>query len=837
MRLIKNTPIALAVSAALATSLQVSTAFAQENESMLEEVMVTARKREESLAETPIAITAISAAEIQAGAFKSLVDVQKTAPGLFVETMNNENARTVLMPRFRGVTFDASSPLQRTSSVFVDGLIVSSGLHSLPITQVERIEVIKGPQSALFGRNTYSGAINIITRRPGDELKGGIEVDYGAKSKGSTTGYIEGPITSNLGARATFSYTDKEGHYDNAFVEGQRLGDEETLAYGLMLDFNPTEDLNIMVRASSYEDDDGPGAYAVVGGLAEHNFCAEPTPAINSFSCFFVNGLESAYKGSVNIPNAIGASSSADVFSKATGQLRDASGNWAGLSGDGYAPIGDHSFDDLSHNGFGKAGEGERFGAIVSWDMTDSLNLNVAYGKNEDDYVLFHDFDAAGAFGFHVYNARVTEDETFEVRLSGTSDRLNWSIGATQVEMSSKAHGGFYDQYFGDFSGSAGYWFADIRNPDTAFSLIEADTTGIFASVDFSITDKLDLTLEVRRQEDEINDPNVNAAAGKNISPAEFKSTLPRVVLKYQLNDNHMLYANYSEGTLPGGFNPEVASKLTTPEQISTFNADTPGIGETYEEETLKNYEAGWKYSSNDGRLAMNLAVFHMERADQVYSGFGVIPADVSCSGDTDGDGVPNTETCTVAFSGNGTSSDIDGLEIDFNYRVIDSLLLQAAVGYTKAEISDFPANGDCGDFNDVFGPGLSCAGQQAARYPEWIGSLIATYDFDTPVGGAYARGEFFYTGWYYDEVTNLTKIPDATELNIRVGLRMDNGISLEAYVSNLTDEDAPTGGNNIADTSKYVRDTTFAYNFAVESVHIHLRDQREAGVRLRWDF
>ena len=837
MRLIKNTPIALAVSAALATSLQVSTAFAQDSESMLEEVMVTARKREESLAETPIAITAISAAEIQAGAFKSLVDVQKTAPGLFVETMNNENARTVLMPRFRGVTFDATSPLQRTSSVFVDGLIVSSGLHSLPITQVERIEVIKGPQSALFGRNTYSGAINIITRRPGDELKGGIEVDYGAKSKGSTTGYIEGPITSNLGARATFSYTDKEGHYDNAFVEGQRLGDEETLAFGLMLDFNPTEDLSIMVRASSYEDDDGPGAYAVVGGLAEHNFCAEPTPAINSFSCFFVNGLESAYKGSVNIPNAIGASSSADVFSKATGQLRDASGNWAGLSGDGYAPIGDHSFDDLSHNGFGKAGEGERFGAIVSWDMTDSLNLNVAYGKNEDDYVLFHDFDAAGAFGFHVYNARVTEDETFEVRLSGTSDRLNWSIGATQVEMSSKAHGGFYDQYFGDFSGSAGYWFADIRNPDTAFSLIEADTTGIFASVDFSITDKLDLTLEVRRQEDEINDPNVNAAAGKNIAPAEFKSTLPRVVLKYQLNDNHMLYANYSEGTLPGGFNPEVASKLTTPEQISTFNADTPGIGETYEEETLKNYEAGWKYSSNDGRLAMNLAVFHMERADQVYSGFGVIPADVSCSGDTDGDGVPNTETCTVAFSGNGTSSDIDGLEIDFNYRVIDSLLLQAAVGYTKAEISDFPANGDCGDFNDVFGPGLSCAGQQAARYPEWIGSLIATYDFDTPMGGAYVRGEYFYTGSYYDEVTNLTKIPDATEVNVRVGLRMDNGISLEAYVSNLTDEDAPTGGNNIADTSKYVRDTTFAYNFAVESVHIHMRDQREAGVRLRWDF
>jgi outer membrane receptor protein involved in Fe transport len=288
---------------------------------------------------------------------------------------------------------------------------------------------------------------------------------------------------------------------------------------------------------------------------------------------------------------------------------------------------------------------------------------------------------------------------------------------------------------------------------------------------------------------------------------------------------------------LPGGFNPEVASKLTTPEQIAVFNADTPGIGETFSEETLKNFEAGWKYSSDDGRLAMNLALFHMERSDQVYSGFGVIPADVSCSGDNDGDGIPNTETCTVSFSGNGTSSDIDGFEIDMNYRVLDNLSLQAALGYTKAEIAGFPEGGDCGDFNDVFGPGLSCVGQQAARYPEWIGSLIATYDFDTPIGGAYARGELFYTGSYYDEVTNLTEIPDATEINIRAGVRMGNGISLEAYVSNLTDEDAPTGGNNIADTSKYVRDTTFAYNFAVESVHIHLRDEREFGFRLRWDF
>ena len=794
----------------------------------LEEIVVTARKKEESLAEIPIAITAISAADIKASNFKNIIDVQKTAPGLFMESINAENARTVLMPRFRGVTFDSTSPLQRTSSVFVDGLIVSSGLHSLPITQVERVEIIKGPQSALFGRNTYSGAINIITRKPGDEFKGGIEVDYGTKSNLSTTGYFEGPITENVGARFTFNYTDKEGHYDNNFVPGQRLGDEETKAFGLLLDFNPTDNLNISVRASHYEDKDGPGAYAVVGGLSQHNFCAKQTSDITNWSCFLEHGLESVYRGTVSAPETIGASTSAELFEIATGQLRDDNGNWAG-----YAPIGGHDFDDLSHNGFGKVGDGDRLGVNISWDLSESINLSAAYGKNEDDYFIFADFDASPTFGFHTPGARITEDETTEIRLSGTTDRFDWSLGATQVELSSKTHGGYYD---GKSLPFFSFWFPDIRRPTTAYGLIEADTTGIYGSIDYRLTDNLTVIAEIRKQEDEVNDPKVNAAAGKTISPGTFKSTLPRVVVKYQISDNSMVYFNYSKGTLPGGFNPEVADKLTTAEQIAVFNADTPGIGETFSEETLKNYELGWKKMSDDGRLAMNLAVFRMERSDQVYSGFGTIPADVTCGGDNDGDGVPNVEICTVAFSGNGTSSDIDGFEAELSFQANDNLNLQAALGYTKAEISEFPDGGDCGDYNDVFGAGLSCQGQQAARYPEWVGSLIATYNFETGFGDSYVRGELFYADSYFDEVTNLTELPSSTEVNLRAGIRMGNA-TLEAYVSNLTDEDAPTGGNNIADTSGYVRNNAGNYNFSVESVHIHLRDKREFGFRVGYDF
>ena len=137
-----RTGLALAV---VLSSGMINNTYAQDGAFAIEEITVTARKKEESIFDTPLAITAVDAAEIQAAGFKNILDVQKTAPGLFIESMNNENGRVVVMPRFRGVTFDATSPLQRTSSVFVDGLIVTSGLHSLPITQVERVEIIKGP--------------------------------------------------------------------------------------------------------------------------------------------------------------------------------------------------------------------------------------------------------------------------------------------------------------------------------------------------------------------------------------------------------------------------------------------------------------------------------------------------------------------------------------------------------------------------------------------------------------------------------------------------------------------------------------------------------------------
>jgi iron complex outermembrane receptor protein len=814
----------------IATSLIPNLSFAQEGLA-IEEITVTARKKDETILETPLAVTALSAQDIKDSAFQNILDIQKSTPGFFIEAINNTNARVMAMPRFRGVTFDTTSPLARTGSVFIDGVLVTGGLHSLPVSNAERVEIIKGPQSAVFGRNTYSGAINIITSTPGDELKGGFDLDYGEKSKTNMSGYIEGPLGDIVSARINLSYSDKEGHYDNAVVEGQRMGDEESMAVNALIDFHPSDNVNIRIRAGHYEDDDGPGAYAVAGGLAEHNYCAGvcywDVDAKNwSFYRGPVTLLESVFKGKISTPDSIGASTSAELFAKAMSHLTNADGSWTGTNGanstDGYYPIGSLDFNDLSHNGYGLAREGDRVSISISIDISDSMNLSMTYGDNEDEFLAFTDFDASGTFGFHTANARITTDESFEARLSGSNENFDWSVGFNEAEIMTKFHGGFFDdQIFYN------YWFADIKQPGIAAAMTSADTSGLFASIDYHVNDQISITAELRRQEDKVDEPSVNVIS-PGLSPGSFKKTLPRVSIKNQLSDDAMTYFTYSEGNLPGGFNPEVASKLRNAGQVTEFETQNPGIGQTFNEESLTNYEFGYKKTALDGRLAYNVALFHMERTDQVYSGFGTITADGICNA-----GSETVPTCTVAFSGNGQSSDIDGFELDVTYLVSENLELRTSLAYVDASISKFPDGAGCGDVQVVFGNCDNVKGSEAPRYPKWQGSLIASYE---TASNLYIRGELFYNGGYYDEVTNLAEIPSATEINLRLGKRMDN-ITAELYVTNLTDEDAPLAGNNIADTSGYVRTNSYGYNFTSESVHLALRDKREFGVRFMYEF
>ncbi len=803
----------LAGAAALAITSYDIPAFAQEDsedaEARLGTITITARKQEESLQDAPIAITALGAEQISDAGIDNIVDVAKSAPGLFIESYNDRNARVATSPRFRGIVVDNDNPLLRTAAVFMDGVYVTGGVQSLNLQDVERVEIIKGPQSALFGRNTFAGAINYISKTPADEWQLDVSGLAAERNQYAVGASLSGPLAGDkLGARVSIGYDEKEGHYDNVGNPGQTLGDESNFTINAGLKFEPNDRFRMNYNFGYYRTEDGVAAVSRVGGFAEHNFGGFPLAGGGT--------TETAFQGTIRTPDEseIGASTSNAQFQRTV----DAAVN----DPRGFTFF-DFDFGDLPGNG-GLVQDGTRLSLDLGFDITEDITFDFLAGMNENEYLFYADFDSTPSFGFNTTGAEKLEDYSLEARLSGSAlnDRLDWSVGANMVDIERLTTGGFYD-------GVLNFWFAGAFAPANRTA---AETVGIFGTLDYQLTDQVSVRFEGRYQEDEISDDSVNGGLAVPISPAKFDKFLPRIVVDYKPFEDTLLYANYSVGNLPGGFNSEVAELDAA--QVAELLIDNPGVGVTFDEEQLENYEFGWKQSLLDNTLAFNLAGFYMKRSDQIFSGFGFI---------TETDPAAPNPVRTVAFTGNGATTDIYGIELDGTWLPTDELTLAGSLSWIDATIQSFPPGAGAGDFSDVFGPDADFVGQRAERFPEWSGSLNATYEDDLPEGwmnmsGAdwYVRSDIFYTGEIFDSNTNLAVLPDATDVNLRAGIRKEDA-RIELFVTNLFEEDTPRSANNIADTSLDVRFGSGLFDFSRESIHVGLRDKRQVGVRFEKSF
>ncbi|MBO6505908.1 MAG: TonB-dependent receptor [Kordiimonadaceae bacterium] len=775
-------------------------AAADDESFAIDEIIITARKREQSLQDTPIAISTFNTQQLFDAGFNNIVDVARATPGLFIEGYNDRNARIATSPRFRGITVDNSDPLLRTASVFIDGVYVTGGIQGIGVQELERVEIIKGPQSALFGRNTFAGAINYITKDPGEEFK--INMMGLAATRDEYRGQIgiEGGITDNVNGRLNVSYDHVGGHYRNNNDRSQELGEETTWSVSGTLVLKPTENFRVKARALYYEDSDGPAAVARVGGFAEHNFGGFPLEGGGT--------TERAFQGTLRIPgdDEVAANTTRTDFDLAM----------AALARLGEATSLGLTFDDL--DGFGLEREAFRGSIASTYDFDNGMALDVLFGYNKEEYLFFGDFDSTGTYGFNTSGASDIEDISIEARLSGTAfdDKLTWTIGGNYLDIDILTAGGFYD-------GILDFWFSGVIAPANSTG---AKTAGLFGILDYQINEQLQIIFEGRYQDDEIRNAAVNNGVGN------FDKFLPRVVLNWTPNDDTTVYLNYSVGNLPGGFNAEVAE--LDAEQLRQLELDNPGIDQTFNEEKLENYEIGLKQYFDERRAAMNVAAFYMKRSDQIFSGFAFI--------DETDPNAPNPVR-TVAFTGNGATTDIYGVEVDLTYNLSQALTFQGSVSYIDATIDSFPEGAGSGDFGDVFGPDASVEGQRAPRFPKWAWNANLTYE--KPINGTFLgiedptyfwRADSFYSGSFFDSNTNLARTQTALDINFRTGLRMDN-LSVELFVTNLFNEDAPPSANNIADTSADVRFGSGFFDFSQESIHVALRRKRQVGIRFNYNF
>ncbi len=220
-------------------------------------IIVTARKNEESLAETPISITAFSEADIDDAGLEDVRDIADLTPGL---QFNGDFGRNAERPVVRGIA-NLRPETAQPVSLFVDGVYVRTGVVSTVLDNIARVEVLKGPQAALYGRSTYGGVINYVTRQPGDEFDLRASFTIAEHDAYEATGIISGPIgNSGLSAQLGGRYSTFGGSYENTsrFTRGTRnVGEEETIAVFGTVRYNPDDRFDLSLSGYYSEDSDG----------------------------------------------------------------------------------------------------------------------------------------------------------------------------------------------------------------------------------------------------------------------------------------------------------------------------------------------------------------------------------------------------------------------------------------------------------------------------------------------------------------------------------------------------------------------------------------------------
>jgi hypothetical protein len=264
------------IALALGSAPLAATAAQPGAEPVLEEITVTARKRQESVLEVPVSVSAFDSEAIAQRGINDIRDLAAFTPGLnFKESVSNSSSgRQSGSVTIRGMSPANSNARDQTGSVFVDGIFVSTGIGSINTLDVERVEVLRGPQSTYFGRSTFAGAVNFVTRTPGDRLNGTIEADASTRDSYRLAFGVEGPLAGDwLKGRVTGLSNRKGAHYRAA--DGGGLGEETTNSVTGTLLLTPVEALSIRLRGHYQQDEDGPTASAYLRGTEFGGLCPD----------------------------------------------------------------------------------------------------------------------------------------------------------------------------------------------------------------------------------------------------------------------------------------------------------------------------------------------------------------------------------------------------------------------------------------------------------------------------------------------------------------------------------------------------------------------------------
>ena len=756
----------LALVSVLAAGVIVAPRPAIAQEGALEEIIVTARKREESVQDIPIAVSAFTADDIRELGLTSIDDLALYTPGFSFHSGFGRQS-SLDRPSVRGQTTILNGIAGvKAVSTFVDGIYVGGLVSSVDLANVERVEIIKGPQSAQYGRGTYAGAINYVTRRPSEELEGEITLGGAQHETYDMRGWLSGPLSEGKAYfRIAAGYDQYGGEHINT-VTGEEVGGQETTNVSAKLFLTPNDQFEATLAVSYQKVDDDHFAMALQG--REYNNCCFRGPPSGSPDLLGVTGPRAReyYMGEAqrNLPIALyteeldsagGAGNRNDRISASLAMHYDLANGWRISSLTGNIDDDNESFFDATYGGYD-------FGVAIADALPPFLRPTVGAGICRGLCGLFMRLGATDQTDF-----------SQELRLSSPADR-SFRATAGLYYYKGEKYELRADKVIPDVAAKYGLTPRTVL-PNAATGDEEVTNTAVFGALEWDLSEKWAATLEARWATDDVMltvRPPGDRSAVRGQYEEEFTSFNPRATLRYSPNDDANLYLNISKGSKPGGFNTNVPLSATGGGDES-FRA--------YEEEEAWNYEVGYKARLMEGRMALNVAAYRTEADDQQFT--LVV------------EHIPNQSTSIVDNLG---KTGINGLEIEWETLVSENLTLNLGYAWTQAEISDYQntdqadLRGSDGSLHDDHRLG-SAAGNRIPRIPEHQASLVARYEGNTMASGFawFFVGDVVHEGSRFSQIHNLIETGALTKVGARFGIRRDN-LEIVVWGKNIFDDDTP---------------------------------------------
>lgn len=790
-------------------------------------IVVTARRREETVFDVPFAIDAITSEQIAARGINNVEDIARYTPGLvFDRGISLQDTRPVI----RGLPATRGRP---PVGVLLDGIDISTeslgnagggSLLNTRLLDLERIEVVKGPQSALYGRSAFAGAINYVTKRPTEDLEGEVRASYARFDTYELGGSISGPIADGFGFRVNVQHAESEGDYDNP-VSGGNLNAFDTTGGSLAFEYDAGPDFNAYLRLSYSEYLYSQPAMQNLSGFVPGNVSrpGPNTPEGQAVQAGIDGGALVGGFGPVLTSNVPARQTLA--FTGVTGLSIDprTGEDFPGNDGNVFSATLNITADlgpfDFIYNG-GYVIQDERL--VYDGDFFGLAPVAFVDGSAEPlnifDYV---DFD----------NDLEIISQEFRFQDFGTGP-LRWAVGGLywhsdnqQQSNSIRAISGFPlngSPAVAGFSGNSIFEASVPNVPPSPFAR-EIDSLSAYGLVEFDVTDALTVIAEARYiwEETQVTRSDFVQAAFAPVAPGFVNGVqrdqisddaiVPRFAVSYEPTGDILVYASAAKGFKPAGISElDFASALSDSRFLS---------------EQVWNYEFGAKTQLANGQIQLSAAVFYMDWTDKQVTQLIEAP------------GAPSGFRASVQNAG---AAEVLGLDASIVVQPNFAPGLTWDVGYTylDTEYTDFTVltnsaftvteGANCTIVQLAGSPvcQVSYNGNRLERAPKH--QIVTNLNYRTELTDSVALilgGSLQYQGSRFLTETNRLKLPSFVNIDMQAGVEINN-LLVQAFVTNLTKEDAIRSAQNNFDLSTFGR-----------SVNLFAPPRRSFGVRTRFSF